>query len=210
MTAQIPEILFHRSMRLDLCAEPLREYLRKLPKKRRPEFASTSTACRRGYIGTWEIQDGCLCLVALQGNLKTPKGFVDADLKTALPWVKGVLPAAWLTDRVRCPEGRLVAYVHAGYASRYERDRVFDFERGRLLSEWLVLNPPEPIIYQVDGRGCRTCVDSMCSWDVQVITDPLDGYEVTDAYRAWGKPPSTEADENDGYVIGAAYNHPPT
>lgn len=204
MTAQIPELLLHRSMRLDLCAQPLYDYLIRLPKTRRPDFEWTSTACHRGYIGTWEIRDGHLYLVALEGLLKTPAGFVEADLRAAFPWVKEALPANWVTGRLRCPEGRLVSYKHAGYASRYERDRLFDFERGRLVAEWLVLNPPDPIVYRIDEHGGRTCFDCMCSSDECVLPDPLADCDITEAHKVWGRPPVIEDDEEEGYVLAIA------
>ena len=209
MTAQIPEVLLHRSMTLSLCSCPLGYYLDRLSKSRRPRFLRTSTACVRGYVGTWEIRDRRLWLVAVEGLIETPEGVIEADLETALPWVRGPLPATWLTDRVRCPQGRLFGYVHMGFASRYERDRCFEFERGRLLAEWLVLNPPEPIIYRIDERGERTCVDAMCWWDERVIPDPLGEHGVEDAHLAWGRPPAEDEGGESGYVVAAACTHPP-
>jgi hypothetical protein len=130
MTAQIPEILIHRGQKLSLCEQPLYPYLARIPKSRRPAFASTTTACHRGYVGTWEIREDQLYLVGIEGLMRTPEGFVEACVETALPWVKGALAAKWFSGRVRCPEGRLVTYVHHAYASTYERDRIFEFDMG--------------------------------------------------------------------------------
>jgi hypothetical protein len=196
-------------MRLDLCAEPLYDYLRKRPIARRPPFVRTTTACHRSYVGTWEIRDGTLWLVGIDGLIETAHGIVEADLETALPWVKGALPASWVSDRLRCPEGRLVNYVHAGYASQYERDRFFDFERGRLVAEWLVLNPPAPIFYRIDERGDRTCFDCMCSSEECEIPDPLAGHDLDQAHLAWGRPPVVQEGEEAGYVVAAAALFPP-
>lgn len=212
MTAQVPEILIHRGIRLNLCVAPLGNYLNRLPKRRRPEFVSTCTACHRGYVGTWEIRDGYLHLVALEGLIRTPDGFAETDLRAALPWLKDTLRATWLTDRVRCPEGRLVSYIHHAYASQYERDRIFEFERGRLISEWVVLNPPEPIIYRIDADARRTCVDGLCSWDEVIRPDPLGEDDFTQVYKLWNRPPAVEEDDNGAeaeYVIAAACIHPP-
>jgi hypothetical protein len=207
MTAQAPEILVHRGVQLNLCADPLYEYLEQLPHRHHPEFASTSTACHRGYVGTWEIRGGHLVLVALEGLIKTADGFVEADLKTAFPWVNDTLRASWVTNRLRCPEGRLVSYVHQGYASRYERDRVFDFEEGRLVAEWLILNPPEPIVYRIDEHGHRVCVEGMCAWAEETVPDPLGSEDFREVYKVWGRPPAAEQDE--GYLLGGEYRHPP-
>lgn len=128
MTAQIPEILIHRGKMLAMCAQPLYPYLNRLSKKRRPEFVRTSTTCHRGYVGTWEIRDDHLFLVGIEGVLKTPTGRLEATMDNTLPWVKGgALAASWVSDRLRCPEGRLVAYVHNAFPGRYERDRIFEF-----------------------------------------------------------------------------------
>jgi hypothetical protein len=207
MTAQIPEILLHRGQRFSLCEQPLYGYLGRLPKARRPNFARTSTACHRGYVGTWEIREDQLYLVAIEGFMWTPEGVVEARLESALPWVKGGLAAKWFSGRVRCPEGRLVSYVHNAYASTYERDRIFDFDHGRLVQEWLVLNPPEPIIYLIDRDGRRTCVESMRS--CTELPDPFGESDIDETYKVWGRPPTYIDEADEGYVIGAAFVHPP-
>jgi hypothetical protein len=210
MTAQFPEILTHHGLQLNLCARPLETYLGRIPKSRRPDFVSTTTACHRGYVGGWEIREDHLCLVAIEGLMRTPEGFVEASLETALPWVKGTLVAKWFSGRVRCPEGRLVSYVHAAFASTYERDRIFEFDHGRLVQEWLVLNPPAPIFYRIGRDGRRSCVDTLCAWDSAEIPDPLGESGFDEVHKVWGQPPvRAEDDEEEGYVIAAAYHHPP-
>ena len=149
MTAQVPDTLLFRGTTWPLCAQPLYRYLTRLRKSRRPQFAPRSTANRRGYTATWEIRGGMLHLVGLEGALITPSGVVDATLQTALPWIRESLPATWVTEDLRCIEGRLLTYIHAGYASRYERDRLFRFEDGRLADEFMVLNPPDEVIYRL-------------------------------------------------------------
>ena len=42
--------------------------------------------------------------------------------------------AHWYSGRIRVPRGKLLKYVHAGYASIYERDLLLDFERGVLVA----------------------------------------------------------------------------
>jgi hypothetical protein len=199
MTAQIPEILIHRGQKLSLCEQPLYPYLLgRIPKSRRPAFASTTTACHRGYVGTWEIREDQLYLVGIEGLMRTPA------------WVKGALAAKWFSGRVRCPEGRLVTYVHHAYASTYERDRIFEFDHGRLVQEWLVLNPPEPIIYRIDRNGRRTCIDSMCAWDQNELPDPLGESDFNEAYKIWGRPSVCVEDDDESYVIGGALFYPPS
>lgn len=138
--------------------------------------------------------------------MKVEDRFVEATLATALPWVKGSLPATWVDDRIRCPEGRLVSYVHNGFASRYERDRFFDFAHGRLMDELVVLNPPEPITYRIQPDGSRTCVDGSSH---EEIPDPLQGDDLGNAHKAWGLPPAHDQEGDEGYVIGGEYRFPP-
>lgn len=209
MTAQIPEILRYRGQNLNLCADILWSYLIRLPKSRRPVFAPSTTACHRGYVGTWEIRENQLYLVALEGELEGAHGLVEATLATALPWLKGPLKATWFSDRARCPEGRLLSYVHAGFASDYERDRYLEFDHGHLVREWLVLNPPPPVIYRLDADGRRTCVAGMSRWPHNELPDPLGDAGFDQAHRLWGKEPAADTEDDDsGYVIGGATFYP--
>ena len=199
MTAQVPDVLVYRGKKLTLCDAILHPYLCRLRKSRRPEFVAASTACWRGYIATWEIRDGMIHLVDLDGSLQTPDGVIQATIETALPWVKGSLPATWFSGWIRCPEGRLLQYVHAGYASQYERDRSFYFNKGTLIGEYLTLNPPEPINYRIFPDGTRTCISDLGPLHYE-LEDPLAGEDVSNAHLVWGRPP--EGDEDPEYLLG--------
>ncbi|GHB14115.1 hypothetical protein [Modicisalibacter luteus] len=58
-------------------ADPMDDYL----------DITTSTACHRGYIATWEVVEGQLYLTGLEGRFQLPEGPVLAD------WVSGRLLA---------------------------------------------------------------------------------------------------------------------
>lgn len=207
MTAQIPDILNHRGTTLDLCHDVLRSYLGRLRKDRRPAFYAASTACWRGYVATWEIRDGVLHLVGLDGTVATPQGFAPITLAEAFPWAGETIAATWYSGEVRCPEGRLRCYVHHAFASEYERERVLYFENGRLLSEHLVVNPPLPIIYRIAPDGTRTCVEGF-GYFAEDLPDPLEGRDLRDAHLVWGKVPDDDDDE-EGYCIGGYLTLPP-
>jgi hypothetical protein len=96
-------------------------------------------------------------------------------------------------------EGRLLTYIHAGYASRYERDRLFRFEGGKLVDEFLVLNPPDEIVYRIAADGSRTCVEGMVPGDAE-LPDPLGEADVSSVYDVWGKRPDDEEDP-EGYAV---------
>jgi hypothetical protein len=67
-----------------------------------------STACWRGYQGTWEVRDGRFYLVALEGRYRLEG--------------EGPLFADWFTGALRVPRGELLQYVHMGFGSVYEEE----------------------------------------------------------------------------------------
>jgi len=194
MTAQEGEILLDRGEMLTLHTNVLHHHLKRRPRKARPDFVWSTTANWRAYVGTWAFIDGLLHLVDIDARVETPAGMRKATLTDVFPRKgTGPVPATWFTGSLRCPEGERVMYMHAGWASRFERDRIFEVERGRLLQEWLVLNPPEPIVYRIDPQGRRTCDEAMRWWDPHPIPDPLGGDPVTEVYKVWGRPPEGES-----------------
>ncbi|HEX2623395.1 MAG TPA: hypothetical protein VHL11_24710 [Phototrophicaceae bacterium] len=80
-----------------------------------------STACWRGYIGTWELKDGKFYLVSISGHFKviSPEP-IFAD---------------WVTAVLRIPEGERLHYVHMGFGSVYEFERHIKIEKGLVLDE---------------------------------------------------------------------------
>jgi hypothetical protein len=134
MTAQIAEKLRYRGEEMPMCTEPLEAYFESgVP---RPRFRATSTALWRGYVGTWEVVDNRLYLVGLRGELEdgTP-----VSLGTLFPDASRVL-AHWYSGTLRMPFGRELEYVHAGYASRFERDLFLKLDRGLVQSRWIQRN----------------------------------------------------------------------
>ena len=125
MTAQIPESLRYQGQDLALCELPLEGYFEMGGS--RPDFLCLSTGLRRGYVGEWEIVDGRLYLVGLRGLLADDR---EASLATLFPAYPGRVFAHWYTGTLRVPQGKLLDYVHAGFASVYERDRLLDVDRG--------------------------------------------------------------------------------
>ena len=65
MTLQIAEKLTYNGKKYDLHTEPLKSYLYKHPIERPSCTRTFSTACRRGYVGHWAIEDNKLYLVEL-------------------------------------------------------------------------------------------------------------------------------------------------
>jgi len=69
-TAQIPETLIYEGKELPLMSTPLEDYFN--DERKRPEFYPYSTACWRGYVGTWKIENGKLYLMKLEYDTLNP------------------------------------------------------------------------------------------------------------------------------------------
>ena len=138
MTAQIPEKLIHQRQTFDLCDEPLYHYLKTI--RRDLKLKAPNTALWRGYVGTWKIEDGGLYLSDFKGYLSESDGYAEIGLKELFGDYPDGVFAHWVSGELRCPMGGLLRYIHSGYASMYERDLFFGFERGRLVSQRLVEN----------------------------------------------------------------------
>lgn len=81
-------------------------------------FLTGSTACWRGYVGTWKIEDNRLWLVELIGRFRLA--------------VPGPVFADWVTGVLRVPRGELLDYVHMGFGSVYEEELHIAVERGEV------------------------------------------------------------------------------
>jgi hypothetical protein len=127
MTAQMPEKLKYEERQLSMCSEPLRDYFALAGIE--PGFESNCTALWRGYVGEWEILNGRLYLIGLSGTLEDG---TEANLETIFPGFAHRVFAHWFTGRIRVPQGKMLDYVHMGYASTYERDLFLDIEKGIL------------------------------------------------------------------------------
>jgi len=90
------------------------------------DFIFGSTACWRGYQGTWEIRDGRFYLVGLRGRFQLRQGEpILAD------WFSGVL---------RIPKGEMLQYVHMGFGSVYEQEVHIKIKNGVVVTTRLIDN----------------------------------------------------------------------
>lgn len=132
MTAQIGEVLRYGGNTVRMCDTPLSAYFARGGRRPEPDFDCFGcTALWRGYVGTWEIANDHLYLVGLSGDLED--GSV-ANLATVFPDYPDRVFAHWYSGTIRIPEGKLIEYVHMGFASRYERDVFLRFRSGVLIS----------------------------------------------------------------------------
>lgn len=127
MTAQIAEVLVFEGVTHHMLATPLDDFF-KLG-GHNPGFQANNTALWRGYVGSWEIVDHRLYLTQLRGRLKSG---LDASMGSVFPGFEVRVFAHWFSGTIRLPMGKLLQYVHSGFASRYERDVFLEIESGVL------------------------------------------------------------------------------
>ena len=53
---------------------------------------------------------------------------------------KGRVRADWFSGELRIPLGEMRRYVHGGYGSEYERDRLIMVDHGRVVRDWTRVN----------------------------------------------------------------------
>lgn len=138
MTAQVTEKLLFRGEILNMCCEPLGPYLRQT--KKIFNYSEISSACWRGYRGTWEFIDNHLYLVNIRAKIYTASGERAVTLQDYFPDAQNQVFAHWFTGEIRCTKGALLEYVHGGYASTYEEDLFFECKAGILVGERIVIN----------------------------------------------------------------------
>lgn len=85
-----------------------------------------STACWRGYIGTWEIKDGKFYLKEIEGAVRLAQN--------------APILATWFTGVLRIPQGKQLHYVHMGFGSIYERDLFIKIQEGIVVEQKVVDN----------------------------------------------------------------------
>lgn len=125
MTAQMSEELRYEGEDVAMYTTPLCDYFAMGGFD--PGFEMNCTALWRGYEGRWEVIDSRLYLVELQGTLKDG---TEASVASVFPDFPDRVFAHWYLGTIRIPQGELLAHIHGGFASIYERDLFLELERG--------------------------------------------------------------------------------
>ncbi|WP_299161734.1 hypothetical protein [uncultured Tenacibaculum sp.] len=132
ITAQYPDKIIYEGKEFNLNSNPLEPYFDKNPENR-PEM--TSTALWRGYVGHFEIIGRELFLT----DMKKPVSYTDDDGNYKQKWVsiyKMYFPRQekvkidWFTGILILPHGKMVEYVHMGYASTYNKYWLLEIDKG--------------------------------------------------------------------------------
>lgn len=99
--------------------------------KRLAELQKHSTACRRGYIGTWAFKDGILSLIDFEGHIANHE-------KRGMDWLspdhfRQGLKAEWITEILDIPVGK---WVSSNYGEPVpEQSRAIYVESGAKIAE---------------------------------------------------------------------------
>lgn len=134
VTAQYPDKISYKGTEYNLNSNPLEPYFEKYPDKR-PEGGMMSTALWRGYIAYFEIIDEQLFLT----DIKIEVSDEDSEDSYETKWIsafKQVFPNEekakidWYTGILILPHGKMVEYVHMGYASTYKKYWLLEIENG--------------------------------------------------------------------------------
>src|SRR5256885_10172569 len=117
-TGQRGDILFLDGKKHFIFTNPLSPFLDKNPEKL-PESKIVSTSLWRGYVATWEVRNDRLVLIDV-GMLRSDSDDLRSVMSEMFPSQKDVL-ADWYSGHVIIPNGKLLNYVHMGYASTYKK-----------------------------------------------------------------------------------------
>ena len=161
MTAQVSNTLIMQGAAHPLLTDPLQGFF--APERPQPPFCAVETANWDGYLTTWEIRDDSLYLVRLEGTVCLRKAELGAEksswcevghsgeceiaeisLRDICDVPAGGFCAHWFSGTLRVPQGALIHYVHAGWASKYERELLLVVQKGQLTSQETIFNQPPP------------------------------------------------------------------
>ena len=132
-TTQRSEILYLDGQKHSLDSLPLEPYYG--PGNPRPKFRAPNTATWRGYIATWEIDQGVLYLKTIQAW--TDRG--EVGLPALFPGQKGPVPAIWFTGKLKVPQGKILK--PAVPLPIYEKYLMITVEKGRVVNQEVIDNP---------------------------------------------------------------------
>lgn len=138
-TAQYPDKIIYEGREYAMQTNPMEAYFDKYPDSK-PRKGIMSTALWRGYIATFEIKQGQLFVKDIKVEVRDTSG----EVKFATKWIsvlkevfagEEAVKVDWLTGLLVIPHGKLVQYIHMGYASTYEKYIILELDKGNLTKE---------------------------------------------------------------------------
>lgn len=123
MTFQVGETIRLNGVEHDSMARPLAPLLALAPDKMPARFhfpESLSSACHRGYTGTWEVLSDRLYLIGLS-NIDLNDAFPGFSARVFAHWVSGIIPL-WSMGHDCRFGANLALEVHKGVVKRQLRE----------------------------------------------------------------------------------------
>ncbi|MEN5086607.1 hypothetical protein ABE426_09070 [Sphingobacterium faecium] len=175
MTAQSSEVfIYHGRTYSDAYTEPLSKYL--YDNNLSKEFVGISSACWRGYTGTWEIINDKLYLTNFAGYMRIPKvknsastepfGIKGVGLGYLFPNQKEVF-AEWYSGEIKLGKG-FVKSDYDNFETLYRKEIFLKFKDGVLIESKIVRNHISfydriprylKLIYESDSNDDLTFLD---------------------------------------------------
>ncbi|MFC1824837.1 hypothetical protein ACFL9T_19180 [Thermodesulfobacteriota bacterium] len=138
-TAQFGDRLIYKGETVSIFSNPLESFFNEKNPRPNRLFRASCSACWRGYVATWKIEDETLYLIKLvQGTCGSDAK--EIQISRVFPERNAPVKATWFTGTLRVPRGKRLSYVHMGYGSIFEKDLYLTFEKGKLTGEHLVDN----------------------------------------------------------------------
>ncbi len=140
MTAQALETIIFEGEETFIAEQPLKEYLNT---RQDVKFAKQSTACHRGYIGSWKITNNKLFLIGLEAEILSDKegGYRQGvNMNYLFPDLKEV-HAEWFTGQIKIHKGKVLLEAPDGsFPIESEEEIILHFLKGVLISREVVDN----------------------------------------------------------------------
>jgi len=128
MIAQVSETIIIEDEEFSLLAEPLAPLL----EEKEVEFTTTSNDCLRGYIGTWELKDDALHLIAFNRNL----GDRIIELKDLFNKEPSLpIKATWFSGELKIPiDKSILLYSYGGHSPSVSDELIIKIDKGNVVS----------------------------------------------------------------------------
>ncbi|TRX66318.1 hypothetical protein [Carboxylicivirga sp. M1479] len=133
-THQIPDYLVIETDTFELFSNPLTAYFNFKNEKKINEhhIKSLHSACWRGYIATWQLENDSLFLIKIEGKNANNEA-ISYDLKKEFGNTK--VYAEWFTGTLISPRGNRLQYHNMAYASVYEKEMQYHVWNGKVKKE---------------------------------------------------------------------------
>ncbi len=169
-TAQVPDRLIYKGDTISIYANPLEQLYKN--DTLRPNYFGIKedcglSSCWRGYQAEWTIIGDELYLTGIFSCCYEEKK-IKADLKLLFgdKCINNKVKAYWVTGDFISPQGKLLYYVHLGYASIYEKEVEFHFKNGKLIGTKTYDNSKSRTsIYREDQKKLREYIYKRINWD---------------------------------------------